>query len=104
MPSGHQSFLDKFLNKKSNRLGLFDGPMASSTVALHGLSYDDALHLVERKINRARRAGGTEIRVVHEKGNVKLRKLLLEFLGQTPDVAEFQEDESNPAVVWVKLS
>lgn len=77
--------------------------MASSTVALHGLSHDDALHLVERKINRARRAGGTAIRVIHEKGDTKLRRLLMDYLEQTPHVADFQEDEGNPAVVVVKL-
>lgn len=103
MPSAHQSFLDKFRGKKSERLGIYDGPMASSTVALLGLGHDDALHLVERKINRARRAGSTKIRVVHDKKDAKLRRLLMEFLSQTPHVTEFKEDESNPAVVLVTL-
>lgn len=78
--------------------------MAGMTVALHGLSVSDALNLVQRKLGRARRAGGTQIRIVHEKGLIKLRAQLIEFLTQCTDVESYEEDEENPCALVVYLS
>lgn len=97
--------LKDFLTKKSHRLGIFSGPMASTTVSLHGLRIQDALNIVERKINRARRAGGEEIKIVFEKESApKFRRQLMEFLESCPEVASAQFDEENPGAIMVTMA
>jgi dsDNA-specific endonuclease/ATPase MutS2 len=89
--------------RKSDRLGLFRGPMASPTVALVGLSPRDAVEIVERKLNRALQADSREIRLVYDHTNKKLMRLVEEFLKSTSFVREFHEDEDHAGVLWVSL-
>jgi len=95
---------DKLQGLRNVRLGIFGGPIALPTIALHGLGVDDALNLLERKLNRAKRVGRNQIKILHEKDSEKLRRALLDFLSQSALVGEFEEDQNNPSAILVSLA
>lgn len=75
--------------------------MFSTTVDVHGLSPEDAIDIVRRKLQRARAANADSIRIRHSGRPRRLAKLLEEFLREQAGVLSVDFDEADPTVIDV---
>lgn len=92
---------------KSERLGITGagagGPMTANTLSVQGLSPDDAVELVQRKIQRALRAHADSIKVLYLPESTKLLRKLENYLSTAQEVREFFPDEDRPGTLWIRL-
>jgi DNA mismatch repair protein MutS2 len=72
-----------------------------TSVDLHGLRLDDALRLVEQKLNEALLADVGRFRILHGVGMGILMTNVHKYLKTLPVVKRFHMDENNPGVTWV---
>jgi len=59
-----------------------------SELDLRGMTVDEALPLVEQRLDEAARAGVAELRIIHGKGTGALRRAVEDVLGGHPLIAE----------------
>lgn len=78
--------------------------MFSTTVDVHGLSPEDAIDIVRRKLQRARAANADAIRIRHSGQPRRLVKLLEEFLREQTGVLSIDYDDGDPTVIDVAFS
>jgi len=78
-------------------------PMVSSTLALHGLNVNDAVDLVERKLNRAVRAGAERIDIIFDQKVPRMTRVLEQFLETSSLVKDFCLDDEKPGVFHIKM-
>jgi DNA mismatch repair protein MutS2 len=60
------------------------GPRTVPEVHVRGLTVDEALHIVDQKLDEAVRAGASEVRVVHGKGTGTLRRAVRQLFDKHP--------------------
>ena len=77
--------------------------MNSTILDLHGLTPQDAIEIVQRKIQRALRAGCSLLKLVYSKDSAKLKRYLDQYLSTTEVVKDFESDAEMPGVTWVYL-
>jgi dsDNA-specific endonuclease/ATPase MutS2 len=75
--------------------------MFSNTVDVHGLSPEDAVDIVRRKLERARAANADSLRILHGGKSKKLLKLLEAFLDAQTGILSVEVDEGEPSVIAV---
>ena len=89
---------------KSERLGITgSGPMTATTLSVQGLSPDAAVEIVQRKIQRARRANAESIKVLFLPESTKLLRKLESFLESADGVSEYFPDQDRPGTLWIQL-
>ena len=89
---------------KSERLGITgSGPMSATTLSVQGLSPEAAVEMVQRKIQRARRANAVSIKVLFLPESTKLLRKLESYLGSAHGVREFTADPDRPGTLWIHL-
>ena len=79
------------------------GPMTANTLSVQGLSPEDAVELVQRKIQRAMRAHASSIKVLFLPDSAKLLRMLENYLSTAREVREFFPDEDRPGTLWIRL-
>lgn len=76
-------------------------PMFSNTVDVHGLSPEDAVDIVRRKLQRARAANADSLRILHSGKPRRLKALLEEFLAAQSGILSVEYDEGEPSIIEV---
>lgn len=90
---------------KGERLGITgDQPMTAGTISVQGLTPEAAVEILQRKIQRARRANADTIKVLYLKESPKVLKKLQAFLEQAEGISAFNADEKTPGVLWVHFA
>jgi len=72
---------------------LLPTPMASPELDLRGLSVDEALILIDQRLDEAVRSGVKELRIIHGKGTGTLRRAVREMLAKHTLVESHAEAE-----------
>ncbi|HVC18675.1 MAG TPA: Smr/MutS family protein [Vicinamibacterales bacterium] len=70
---------------------------------LHGLTVEEALRLVDDRLNEALLAGLGRLEIVHGKGQGRIRAALHRHLQAMPSVRRFELDPRNPGVTHLYL-
>ncbi|MCH7809602.1 MAG: endonuclease MutS2 [Chloroflexi bacterium] len=86
---------------------LLPTPMASPELDLRGLSVDEALILIDQRLDEAVRSGVRELRIIHGKGTGTLRRAVREMLAKHTLVeshAEAERREGGDGVTVVELA
>jgi DNA mismatch repair protein MutS2 len=78
--------------------GLKNAVTPASSLDLHGLTVEEALQLVDDRLNEALLAGVARLDIVHGKGHGKIRAALHRHLRMIPSVRHFELDARNPGV------
>jgi len=73
------------------------------TLDLHGLTVEEAMRLVDDRLNEALLAGVARLDIVHGKGHGLIRSALHRHLRQIPAVHHFELDARNPGVTHLYL-
>lgn len=76
---------------------------ASPTIDLHGLTVEQALQVVDDRLNAAILAGAESINIIHGKGEGRIRAALHRHLGGISSVRHYELDARNPGVTHVYL-
>jgi DNA mismatch repair protein MutS2 len=82
-------------------------PMASPELDLRGLSVDEALILIDQRLDEAVRSGVKELRIIHGKGTGTLRRAVREMLAKhtlVESYAEAERREGGDGVTVVELA
>jgi DNA mismatch repair protein MutS2 len=82
-------------------------PKASPELDLRGLSVDEALILIDQRLDEAVRSGVKELRIIHGKGTGTLRRAVREMLAKHTLVeshAEAERREGGDGVTVVELA
>jgi DNA mismatch repair protein MutS2 len=74
---------------------------SKTSLDLHGLRVEEALRLVEGKINEAIMRDLDCVEVVHGIGTGKLKQAIHAYLAKVSVVQSYRLDEANPGVTWV---
>lgn len=69
--------------------GVMEAARVSPEVHLLGLTAEEAIHELEKFLDRARMAGLDRVRIIHGKGTGVLRKAVAEYLARQPYVVRF---------------
>jgi hypothetical protein len=86
---------------KTERLGMGEGPMSATTLSVQGLTPDDAVEIVRRKIQRALRANASSFKVLFLPENGKLQRKIEGYLSTVGSVREFFIDTDHPGTLWI---
>ena len=77
------------------------GPLTYDAFDLHGMRVEEAMKLVDSRVNGAILDGKDALRIMHGKGSGKLKDALHKYLRGLAVVKRFCLDEKNPGVTWV---
>lgn len=69
--------------------GVLEAAQMSPEVHLLGLTAEEAIHELEKFLDRARMAGLDRVRIIHGKGTGVLRKAVADYLARQPYVIRF---------------
>jgi hypothetical protein len=75
--------------------------MFSNTVDVHGLSPEDAVDIVRRKLERARAANADSLRILLGGKSKRMLKLLEAFLDAQTGILSVEVDERERSVIAV---
>lgn len=76
-------------------------PPASTKCDLHGMRVEEALRVVEAKVNEALLAEIDSVEIIHGVGTGALRYAVHGYLKGLSVVKHFKIDEHNPGTTWV---
>lgn len=79
------------------------GRATAPAIDLHGLTVEQALQIVDDRLNAAMLAGVESMDVIHGKGGGKIRAALHRHLSGITTVRHFELDARNPGVTHVYL-
>jgi DNA mismatch repair protein MutS2 len=74
---------------------------ALASIDLHGLTVEEALRAVEKRLDEAIRAGVDRLEIVHGISGGRLRAAVRGYLAGIPSVRRFEPDARNAGVTWV---
>jgi hypothetical protein len=78
-----------------------EGPMSATTLSVQGLSPDDAVEIVRRKIQRALRANATCFKVLFLPDSAKTQRKIEGYLETVESVRKFFIDADHPGTLWI---
>ncbi len=78
-------------------------PAPALSLDLHGLTVDEAMRLVDDRLNQALLAGVSRLDIVHGKGHGLIRSALHRHLRKITAVRRFELDARNPGVTHLYL-
>ena len=85
--------------KERERAAKRGGPRSIS-VDLHGMRVDEALSLVERKVNEAILGGCDALEIIHGLGTGRVKSAVHRYLSTLPVVKRFKLVEDNPGTTF----
>ena len=74
---------------------------ALEKIDLHGMTVEEAIRAVEKRVNDAIIADLHRLEVVHGVGTGALLKAVHQYLSRLSVIAEYKLDSLNPGVTWV---
>lgn len=103
LPRGPEDEEESLSEKKRKRKAAkaVAGEVSYVSLDLHGMRVEEAMALVDRRVNAAILDGKDALRIVHGKGTGKIKGALHRHLGSLGVVKRYRVDEKNPGVTWV---